>query len=136
MANNYYLGRDPEEVLGDSPQFFYAIRRNDDGELFLIRSDQLKDPTDEITINVEGAPAGNFEDFEPGIDYFEGIRADHEVEYANMFYPQYRWDNRAIFYYVNESGNLVQRINKGYAYPEGISSDGADDERRFGAGGY
>ena len=43
MPSPYYLGQSPDEALGDSPRYWYALRRNDDGELFLLRSDQLKD---------------------------------------------------------------------------------------------
>lgn len=123
MANTYYIGTSPETALGDSPRYWYAVRRNDDGELFLLRSDQLKDK-DIVTINNPGGPSENFEDFEPGIDYFEGIKADHEPEHDNLFWTQYRWDNRSILYYVDEEGQLVQRINFSYTYPDGISSNG------------
>ena len=121
MPSTYYLGTSPDEALGDSPRFWYALRRNSDGELFLLRSDQLRDK-DSIELNLPGAPAENFEDFEPGVDYFEGIAADHEVEYNNLLYPQYRWDNRTILYYVDSEGRLTQRINQGYTYPTGHSS--------------
>jgi hypothetical protein len=120
-ASNYYFGRTPVETLGDSPRYWYALRRNADGELFIVRSDQLTDPTS-YDINLPGDPAENFEDFEPGIDYFEGIDADHEPEYDNMYYTQYRWDDRSIFYYVDAEGQLVQRIFKSFTYPDGISS--------------
>jgi hypothetical protein len=121
MANNYYLGRDPEDVLGASTQYFYAMRRNEDGELFFVRTDLLKDADAIVEVNEPGAPSDTFEDFEEGIDYFEGIRADHEAEYANMKYPQYRWDERSIFYYIDDEGRLVQRINRGYSYDNGVS---------------
>jgi hypothetical protein len=122
MSNNYYLGTPPQDSLGDSPRYWYAIRRNDDGELFLFRSDQLKDK-DSVELNIPGNPAENFEDFEPGIDYFEGITLDHEVEYDNLVWTQYRWDNRNILYYIGpDEGRLIQRINQGYTYPEGTSS--------------
>lgn len=122
MSNPFYLGTSPAEALGDSPRYFYALRRNDDGELFLLRSDQLKDK-DSIELNIPGAPADNFEDFEPGIDYLDGIKEDHEVEYANLVYAQYRWDNRNLLYYIGtDQGRLIQRINQGYVYPEGTSS--------------
>jgi hypothetical protein len=124
MASNYYLGTSPEEALGDSPKYWYALRRNEDGELFLYRSDQLRDK-DSIELNLPGDPAENFEDFEPGIDYFDGIRADHEVEYENLVWVQYRWDNRNMLYYIDQDeGRLIQRINQGYIYPTGISSNG------------
>lgn len=121
MPSNYYLGQSPDEALGDSPRYLYLIRRNQDGELFLFRSDQLKDK-DSIEINLPGAPEDNFEDFEPGIDYLDGIADDHEVEYANLFFPQYRWDNRPMLYYIDNEGRLTQRINQGYVYPSGNSS--------------
>jgi hypothetical protein len=122
--SNYYLGTSPEEALGDSPRYWYALRRNDDGELFFFRSDQLKDK-DSIELNLPGDPSENFEDFEPGIDYLDGIAADHEVEYENLVWVQYRWDNRNMLYYIGqEEGRLVQRINQGYTYPEGNSSNG------------
>ena len=124
MESSYYLGQSPSDALGNSPRFLYLIRRNDDGELFLIRSDQLKDK-DSIELNVPGDPSENFEDFESGIDFFEGISEDHEIEYKNLVWTQYRWDSRNILYYVGQDeGRLVQRINQGYIYPEGISSNG------------
>ena len=123
MSNPYYIGTSPEQSLGDSPRYFYAVRRNEDGELFFLRSDQIKDK-DIITINNPGVPSENFEDLEPGIDYFEGVNEDHELTDDNLFFTQYRWDNRSVLYYIDEEGQLVQRINFNYEYPDGISSDG------------
>jgi hypothetical protein len=123
MPSTYYLGTSPDEALGDSPRYWYALRRNEDGELFLLRSDQLKDK-DSIDLNLPGDPAENFEDFESGIDYFEGITEDHETEYENLIWTQYRWDNRNMLYYIGLEGRLIQRINQGYVYPSGISSNG------------
>ena len=120
-ASNYYLGRDPIDTLGQSPRYWYALRRNQDGELFIVRSDQLTDK-DASEINIPGDPADNFEDFEPGVDFFDGVDAEHEPEFENMYYPQYRWDDRSIFYYVDSQGQLIQRINQGYTYPTGTSS--------------
>ena len=121
MPSNYYLGQSPDESLGDSPRYLYLIRRNEDGELFLFRSDQAKDK-DSIEINLPGNPAENFEDFEPGVDYFEGVDANHEAAFDNLKYTQYRWDDRSMFYYVDGQGQLVQRINQGYTYPTGTST--------------
>ena len=120
-ASNYYLGRDPIDTLGQSPRYWYALRRNQDGELFIVRSDQLTDK-DAYEINIPGDPADNFEDFEPEVDFFDGVDTEHEPEFENMFYPQYRWDDRSIFYYVDSQGQLIQRINQGYTYPTGTSS--------------
>ena len=121
MPSPYYLGQSPDEALGDSPRYWYALRRNQDGELFLLRSDQLKDK-DSIELNLPGATSENFEDFEPGIDYFDGVTQDHEIEYDNLVWTQYRWDNRNMLYYIDNQGRLTQRINQGYTYPTGHSS--------------
>jgi hypothetical protein len=123
MPSTYYLGQSPDEALGDSPRFLYLMRRNEDGELFFLRSDQAIDK-ESIEINTPGDPAENFEDFESGVDFYEGVTADHEVQYDNLKFPQYRWDNRSILYYIDAQGQLVQRINQGYSYPTGISSNG------------
>jgi len=122
MPSTYYLGTSPDEALGDSPRYWYALRRNEDGELFLLRSDQLKDK-DSIELNIPGPVSENFEDFEPGVDYFEGVTANHEIEYDNLNWTQYRWDNRNMLYYIGtDEGRLIQRINQGYVYPTGTSS--------------
>ena len=122
MPSTYYLGQSRDEALGDSPRFLYALRRNDDGELFLLRSDQLKDK-DSIELNIPGPVAENFEDFEPGIDYFDGVDIDHEIVHENLVWTQYRWDNRNMLYYIGtDEGRLIQRINQGYVYPTGTSS--------------
>jgi len=122
MPSTYYLGTSPDDALGDSPRYWYALRRNEDGEVFLLRSDQLKDK-ESIELNIPGVPEENFEDFVPGIDYLDGIKADHEVEYDNLVWTQYRWDNRNMLYYIGQDeGRLIQRINQGYVYPDGTSS--------------
>jgi hypothetical protein len=120
---SYYLGTTPQEALGNSPRYFYALRRNDDGELFFLRSDQLKDK-DQVELNKPGAVENNFKDFEAGIDFFEGIDVDHKIEYLNLLWPQYKWDFRSLLFYVDEQGQLVVRTNQNYIYPEGISSNG------------
>lgn len=121
MSSTYYLGTTPVEGLGDSPRYWYALRRNIDGELFLVRSDQITD-LDAYELNIPGPPEEDFDDFEAGVDYFDGIDQNHNKLNDNLFYPQYRYDNRSLFYYVDNEGMFTQRINRGFAYPQGISS--------------
>jgi hypothetical protein len=124
MAGNsstYYLGTTPTEGLGNSPRYWYALRRNEDGELFLVRSDQIID-RDAYELNIPGPPEEDFDNFIVGTDYLDGIDVEHELVKENMFYPQYKWDDRSLFYYVDNEGMFIVRINKGYAYPDGISS--------------
>lgn len=123
MANSsYYLGTDPQSRLGDTPRFFYALRKNENGSMFLVRSDQMKE-SDSIEINEPGYPEENYNDFEVGVDFFEGIDVNHNEPYENLKYQQYRWDDRAIFYYIDEDGQLVARVNSGHEYTAGVSED-------------
>lgn len=121
VSSPYYLGTTPSEALGNSPRYWYALRRNEDGELFFVRSDQVLD-RDVYELNIPGPPEEDFDQFEGGVDYLDGIDATHEKPKENMFYPQYRWDERSLFYYVDSEGMFVVRINKGYSYPTNISS--------------
>jgi hypothetical protein len=120
--NNYYLGQDPQTRLGDTPRFFYGLRKNENGSLFLQRSDQLK-ANESIDVNNLGEETGNFTDFEIGVDFLEGIDVNHNPVFANLKYQQYRWDDRAIFYYIDEEGQLVARVNNGHTYDNGASED-------------
>lgn len=123
----YFIGSNPQDVLnGIIKRYFYGLRRNDDGELFLIRIDQLQGGDDaSVTINELGDPTENFPDFEEGIDFLDGIDTDHNIVYDNLRYQQLRWDGRSLLYYIEpESGQFVQLINEGYEFPENISTSG------------
>jgi hypothetical protein len=122
----YYVGNNPQDVLnGIIKRYFYGLRRNDDGELFLIRVDQLQGGDNIATINDVGIAENNFLDFEEGIDYLDGIDVNHDIVYDNLRYPQLRWDGRSLTYYIDpEDGQLIMRISEGYEYPENISGPG------------
>ena len=114
------LGQSVADMVSQTDaRYFYGLRRTDDGELYIAKMDQLK-TGDSITVNKEGDPAQNYEDYEQGEDFFEGRNVNHEKEYLNLNYEQFKWDNRNINYYVDDSGNLVARINEGYTYPTGV----------------
>jgi hypothetical protein len=115
----YYIGQvSAVDLLGEgNPRFFYALRRTDEGTLFFSKIDQLIDVAS-ITVNISGPAADNFEDFEYGVDYFDGrLEEDHSRPYANLNFDQYRWDGRNMYYYINSNGELVARINQLYQYP-------------------
>lgn len=115
----YYIGTQPDSLLGDNPRYFYGLRRTDDGELYLGRVDQLKG-NDSIDINNVGPVEENYNDFEVGVDFYEGRDVYHNIVFDNLNYEQYRWDDRAIYYYIDDDGQLVARVNSGYTYPTGI----------------
>ena len=121
MASNYFFGRDPDELLGGAPRYFYGLKRSDDGELTFTRVNQLS-REDGIEINEPGDIAENYEDFEVGVDFFEGRDVNHNIVFDNLLYEQYRWDDRSVYYYVDSDGQLVARINTKYDYPNGIQS--------------
>jgi hypothetical protein len=123
----YYIGTSPTEVLGGFiKRYFYGLRRNDDGELFLIVSDQLgSGEENSVVINDIGPSEENFPDFEEGIDFLDGVDENHNIVYSNLRYQQIKWEGRSLLYYIEpETGNFVQKISEAHTYPENISSPG------------
>lgn len=114
----YYVGQvSLQDLLGaDNPRFFYGMRRSDEGTLYFTKLGQLISQ-ESVTINIPGPTKDNFEDFEYGVDYFDGrLAEDHSRPYPNLAFDQYRWDTRNMYYYINAQGQLVARINKEYVY--------------------
>ena len=122
---SHYIGNNPESIVqGFIKQYFYGMRRNDDGELFLLRVDQLSGQGT-ATINDVGIGENNYPDFEEGIDFLEGIDANHDIVYENLRYQQIKWDGRLLTYYIDPAdGQFIVRISEDYVYPDNISTDG------------
>lgn len=116
----YYVGGEvnQSDILGDnSPRYFYALRRTDEGMLYFAKIDQLKSFNDVIIINDPGLTENDYEDFEYGVDFFDGrTGVDHSRPYTNLHWDQYRWDNKNLFYYINSNGEFVVRVNQEYTY--------------------
>ena len=51
-----------------------------------------------------------------GIEFLPGRDEEHNKTYENPNYEQYRWDDRSLFYYVDDEGQLVVRVNEQYNY--------------------
>jgi hypothetical protein len=115
----YYVGNEYNlnDLLGEgNPRYFYGLQRQDDGTLYFYKVDQLASSAS-IQINVPGSSANNFENFEYGVDYFDGrLATDHSRPYPNLIFDQYRWDNKNCYYYIDNTGQLVVRINQQYTY--------------------
>lgn len=114
----YYVGQvSLTDLLGnDNPRFFYGIKRDEAGTLYFTKIGQLIG-TESVRINVPGPASQDFEDFEYGVDFFDGrLAEDHSRPYANLNFDQYRWDQRNCYYYINTSGELVMRVNQAYTY--------------------
>lgn len=116
MTTPFYTGQVnlPDQIGYGNSRYFYGLRRTDDGKMYFTRVDQLTSQ-ETITINVAGTAANNFENFEWGVDYFDGrLASDHSRPYPNLYWDQYRWDARSIYYYINSAGQLVARVNAVY----------------------
>jgi hypothetical protein len=114
--SNYFLGNTQEQVLGNVPTIFYGMRRDDEGNLYFVRTNQISGEA--VTINAPGDLDDNYEDFTFGTDYVAGIDENHEIVSANLKYPQYKCQNSNLYYYVNSEGQLVVRVNQKYTYPD------------------
>lgn len=120
----YYVGNEfnLNDLLGEgNPRYFYGLARQDggadDGDLYFYKIDQLTSSAT-MVLNNPGASSANFENFEYGVDFFDGrLATDHSRPYANLVYDQYRWDNKDCYYYIDSNGELVVRINQVYTYP-------------------
>lgn len=122
MSN--FIGMNPSAIYNAiENQFLYGLRRTDQGELFIAKIDQLK-KDDSIAINKPGDISDNFNNFQEGQNFFEGRDINHELIYKNLNYEQMRWDNRNIYYYINNEGELVASINGKHTYKDTDSSDG------------
>jgi hypothetical protein len=117
----YYIGGEAnlKEMLGEgNRRYFYALRRTDDGLLYFFKLDQLKDVNDVIIVNDPGLAENDFEEFEYGVDFFDGrLAEDHSRPFTNLHWDQYRWDNNSFYCYINDNGEFVVRLNKPYEYP-------------------
>ena len=119
----YYVGGEinQEALLGlGSPRFFYGLRRSDDGYLYLYKLDQLAGQGDVLQVNSIGDdPSKDYEYFAVGEDFFDGRLDDHTIDptIANLNWEQFRWDNRNLFYYINDQGEFVVRVNQPWPYP-------------------
>jgi hypothetical protein len=114
----YFLGNNQSELLNGSPRYFYALRRTDEGDLYVVRIDQLNG--EDVVINNEGDSSENYDKFSVGVDFFNGRAVNHELVYDNLKYEQYRWDDRFMSYYIDEDGNLSVIIGQDRNYPTDV----------------
>lgn len=122
MSN--YIGSDPSQLINRlKARYFYGLKRTDKGELYIKKVDQSK-TSDEVIINNPGPSDEDYTNFVEGTNFLEGRSVDHTILFDNLNYEQYRWDNKNIFYYVDEEGRLSARGNKPFVYDDTIASPG------------
>lgn len=115
----FFLGNDARTLLNGQPRYFYALRRTEEGDLYITSIDQLNGG-ENIEVNEVGDADNDFTKFQIGVDNFNGRGIDHERNYENLKYDQYRWDDRYISYYIDEDGFLTAEIGKVRDYPTDI----------------
>jgi hypothetical protein len=115
----YYVGGEvnQDSLLGaDVPRYFYALSRDDTGTLYFYKIDQISS-TSSLTVNNAGSSANNFQEFEYGVDFFDGrLASDHSRPYENLVFDQYRWDNKNIYYFLDDTGQFVASVNQQHIY--------------------
>jgi hypothetical protein len=119
--SNYYAKN--AETSKRERFYFYGLNRNDsDGFVTLYKIDINENdgqvPIQTPAIDVTGNRT--FENFEIGVDFFEGRDVEHNLVFDNLICEQYKWDSKNINYFIDDEGNLVARINYPYQYSEGV----------------
>jgi hypothetical protein len=114
MNGTHVIGTSIDSYNNSDPHYFYALRRNNDGDLYLCRVD-INDNSEEVKLFGVDTPV-EFENIAfPGEDYHNNRDPDtHELEYTTeqVKYEQWRWDNRFISYYLNDDGEFIVAIGK------------------------
>lgn len=104
-------------------RFFYAIRRNEDGELFLSKVDSAK-KGDTVVVFTGEISAETLQNFEDGQAFFEGRDVYHELVYPDTLkYEQYKWDDKSVFYYIDDDGQFTIKVNETHTYDDTTSGD-------------
>lgn len=92
--------------------YFYTLRRDDEGNLFIGRSDVINGTTIEspFGLNKPSIFDGAFID----TNYYDGREADHTLAYTTdeVKYEQWFWDTKLASYYINSDGELVAAFGK------------------------
>jgi hypothetical protein len=99
---------------------FHGLKRTSDGMLVYTLEDTLSNSViDVFNEPVEGVFAPLNE------DYVEALPANRERNYingmgdlnsANDKYQQYRFENKKVRYFIDDSGYMVARLNANYSY--------------------
>jgi len=116
MAQVFGVGIDELQRTLANNRYFYGLRRTDQGELYMVKADLLK-LEDGVQLNRPGDIDENYNNWSRGEDFFEGRDQQHRKTYPNLVYEQYKWDGRNVFYYVNNEGELVLKVNEAHTYP-------------------
>jgi len=103
MTTPYILGKSVAEFNEPSTTFLYALRRTEDGDLYLLKVNE----NDKSNVNLFGETIpSQFADYALGDDFFEGRGEDHVLDYttADVKYEQWKFVNSEQTYYIDSDG--------------------------------
>ena len=115
-----YIGPSPG---ANNKTFFYGFSRTNDGELTFTKVDFLAGygqtvVINDLTLRDDQEAQYDFPGFET--DYFDGRGANHELVNQSLNYEQYKFRGEDLYYFIDEDGQLVVRINEEYTYPASV----------------
>lgn len=115
MALNNTYSVEGFDITDGKNRYMYALRRNDDGDLYVARVD-LNDSNDSLTLfNI---PAPEELEYYTGESYFSNRDpVTHELTYDpdHVVYEQWTYDSKLMQHYINAEGELV--VEMGGSYP-------------------
>lgn len=102
---------------GLPPSYFYKLTRDETGYLIFTKVDLNADGT-EVVINNNSVSTTSQQQFDISSDVVViNIDDDHELINEAAGHSQYKIKPEDLLYFINDSGNLIVRINGSYAYP-------------------
>ena len=114
-----YIGRVPQGI--DSNRYFYALRRSEDGTLYINRVD-ISSASDSIDLFIDPVAENLADKFDlDSVEYYDGRSATtRELVDENLRYEQWRWDKKFISYYIDADGEFIASVGENRTYPEDV----------------
>lgn len=119
MSDTYVVGKTVEEFNNSTDKYIFALRRTEDGDLYLLKAN-LTDSNEVVELFGEEVPA-EFQSMDiPGSDYFDGRAQDHTLEYTthDVKYEQWKWVNRTQSYFIDSDGFFTIAIGEEKHLPQ------------------
>lgn len=134
--SNFYLGRSPDTgSVNEEEGFFYGLRRDEVNGWVIVDKINLDASFESVELTDLNSYTGTgreFENFEQGVDFYDGRDASHNLLYDGLKYEQYKWSGDDLYYFINEEGQLCVRVDREYFYSEGVSQTVLPEQMLYG----
>lgn len=113
MSDTYVVGKTVEEFKNSTDTYLFAIRKTDEGDLYLLKSN-ISEPQQNVELFGHTIPA-EFQSIDyPGDDYLDGRAEDHTLENTrdDVKYEQWKWVNRTQSYYIDQNGFFTLAVGE------------------------